>query len=223
MREALARPAAREAPARARAAAEAAPPRAPGRSAPGKEVRTQKQLAYERRRRQERTRKQQRAAKLLAQGMTQQAVAAELGVTTHTLRNWKSAPAFQRELERQRARAARKPASAPASERKPRPKREPARRRARARKPDPATGQQPEPAAAAANQPAIELDDGVPIFPDTAEGLHRARRLLRGTQAQQPALFRVRLHRRETWRAATTGAPRARTTRQSPPTIRTAA
>jgi transcriptional regulator with XRE-family HTH domain len=133
-------------------------------------VRTQKQLAYERRRRQERTRKQQRAAKLLAQGMTQQAVAAELGVTTHTLRNWKSAPAFQRELERQRARAARKPASAPASERKPRPKREPARRRARARKPDPATGQQPEPAAAAANQPAIELDDGVPIFPDTAEG-----------------------------------------------------
>ena len=74
-------------------------------------ARTEKQLAYERRRRQERTRKQRQAAKLLAQGMTQQAVAAELGVTTRTLRNWKSAPAFRRERERQHKRAARRPAA----------------------------------------------------------------------------------------------------------------
>jgi transposase len=67
-------------------------------------ARTEKQLAYERRRRQERTRKQKRAAKLLGQGMTQQAVAAELGVTTRTLRNWKAAPVFQRERERHRRR-----------------------------------------------------------------------------------------------------------------------
>jgi transposase len=66
------------------------------------QARTEKQLAYERRRRQERTRNQQRAARLLGQGMTQQAVAAELGVTTRTLRNWKAAPAFQRERERER-------------------------------------------------------------------------------------------------------------------------
>ena len=52
----------------------------------------------------ERTRKQKRAAKLLGQGMTQQAVAAELGVTTRTLRNWKAAPVFQRERERHRRR-----------------------------------------------------------------------------------------------------------------------
>jgi hypothetical protein len=43
--------------------------------------------------------------------MTQQAVAAELGVTTRTLRNWKSAPAFRRERERQHKRAARRPAA----------------------------------------------------------------------------------------------------------------
>ncbi len=103
VREALARSATREAPARAGAAAAAAArerPVAPPRGGRPR-ARTEKQLAYERRRRQERTRKQRRAAKLLAQGMTQQAVAAELGVTTRTLRNWKAAPAFQRERERQ--------------------------------------------------------------------------------------------------------------------------
>jgi len=38
-------------------------------------ARTQKQLAYERRRRRERTRKQKRAAKLLGQEMTQEQAA----------------------------------------------------------------------------------------------------------------------------------------------------
>jgi hypothetical protein len=55
-------------------------------------ARTEKQLAYERRRRQERTRKQRRAAKLLGQGMTQEPTASEVGVTSRTLRNWKAAP-----------------------------------------------------------------------------------------------------------------------------------
>jgi DNA-binding CsgD family transcriptional regulator len=90
VRERLGQRASLEAPARARAAAEAA--HREGRVAPRRggepvRARTEKQLAYERRRRQERTRKQKRAAKLLAQGMTQQAVAAELGVTTRTLRS----------------------------------------------------------------------------------------------------------------------------------------
>ena len=108
VRERLGRRATLEAPARARAAAEAAArePRVAPRRGERARARTQKQLAYERRRRQERTRKQKRAAKLLAQGMTQQAVAAELGVTTRTLRNWKAAPAFRRERERQHKRAA---------------------------------------------------------------------------------------------------------------------
>jgi hypothetical protein len=62
--------------------------------------RTEKQLAYERRRRQERTRKQKRAARLLGEGLTQEQAAAVVGVTSRTLRNWKAAPAFRRELER---------------------------------------------------------------------------------------------------------------------------
>ena len=120
VREALARPATLEAPARARAAAAAAARERPVAPRRGKEVRarTEKQLAYERRRRQERTRKQRQAAKLLAQGMTQPAVAAELGVTTRTLRNWKSAPAFRRERERQHKRAARQRAAPPSSKAK---------------------------------------------------------------------------------------------------------
>ena len=121
VREGLGRRATREAPDRARAAAEAAARESP--VAPRRVVRlrarTEKQLAYERRRRQERTRKQKRAAKLLAQGLTQQAVAAELGVTTRTLRNWKAAPAFHREQERQHKYAARPPAAAPSSKAKP--------------------------------------------------------------------------------------------------------
>ncbi len=108
VRERLAQRATLEAPARARAAAEAARERrvAPRTGGEPVRARTGKQLAYEHRRRQQRTRKQKRAAKLLAQGMTQQAVAAELGVTTRTLRNWKAAPTFQRERERQHKHAA---------------------------------------------------------------------------------------------------------------------
>jgi len=82
VRGALPQPATVEAPARARAAAEAAARerRVAPRRGERLRARTQKQLAYERRRRQQRTRKQKRAAKLLGQGMTQQAVAAELRV-----------------------------------------------------------------------------------------------------------------------------------------------
>jgi len=89
-----------EAPERARAA-EAARERlvAPGQRKRLGE-RTEKQLAYERRRRQERTRKQKRAARLLGEGLTQEQAAAVVGVTSRTLRNWKAAPAFRRELER---------------------------------------------------------------------------------------------------------------------------
>ncbi len=78
-------------------------------------ARTEKQLAYERRRRQERTRKQKRAAKLLGQGMTQHQAAAEVGVSTRTPRNWKAARAFRREPERQHKHAAREQPSGPPS------------------------------------------------------------------------------------------------------------
>ncbi|HEY8775611.1 MAG TPA: GIY-YIG nuclease family protein, partial [Gaiellaceae bacterium] len=78
VREALATPATREAPARARAAAAAAAQerRVAPRRGERLRARTQKQLAYERRRRQQRTAKQKWAAKLLAQGMTQHQAAA---------------------------------------------------------------------------------------------------------------------------------------------------
>jgi len=101
----------------ARAAAEAARERRVALRRGGEPVqaRTEKQLAYERRRRQERTRKQKRAAKLLGQGMTQQAVAAELCVTTRTLRNWKAAPASQSERERQDKQTARQRTAPPHS------------------------------------------------------------------------------------------------------------
>jgi len=157
VREALARPATLEAPARARAAAAAAARERPVAPRRGKEVRarTEKQLAYERRRRQERTRKQRQAAKLLAQGMTQQAVAAELGVTTRTLRNWKSAPAFRRERERQHKRGPRQ--RAPSSKAKT-PAREDAQhtRPDRAGEPRPAAQPQPDrPPAPAGQQQTI--------------------------------------------------------------------
>ena len=99
VREGLSRRATLEAPARARAAEAAARDRpvAPRRHE-RVHARTEKQRAYERRRRQERTRKQKLAAKLLAQGMTQQQTALAVGVTSRTLRNWKTAPPFHREL-----------------------------------------------------------------------------------------------------------------------------
>ncbi len=72
--------------------------------------RTEKQLAYERRRRQQRRQKQRRAARLLS-WMTQEQAAAVLGVSSRTLRNWKTAPAFRRELERARQPRLHQPAS----------------------------------------------------------------------------------------------------------------
>jgi hypothetical protein len=104
VREGLSRRATLEAPTHARAA-EAAAREGPRR---GERVRarTEKQRAYERRRRQERTRKQKLAARLLGQRMTQEQTALAVGVTSRTLRNWKAAPAFRRELERQHKRHA---------------------------------------------------------------------------------------------------------------------
>jgi len=151
VRERLAQRATLEAPARARAAAEAARERrvAPRTGGEPVRARTGKQLAYEHRRRQQRTRKQKRAAKLLAQGMTQQAVAAELGVTTRTLRNWKAAPTFQRERERQHKHAARQRAAPPHSKPKPR-----ARRGAKDTRRDRPRRSQP----AAEQTPAIDVE-----------------------------------------------------------------
>jgi hypothetical protein len=196
VREALSRRATVEAPARARAAAEAASERrvAPRRNAEPARVRTEKQLAYERRRRQERTRKQKRAAKLLGQGMTRQAVAAELGVTTRTLRNWKTAPAFQRERERQHKHTAHR-RTAPLSRLKPPTRREANdTRRDRSQRSRPTAEQTPaidvdqaereRPALAAEEQangahlprsPGASQHQGVPIFPNTPDG--RAARL----------------------------------------------
>jgi hypothetical protein len=178
VRHGLARRATVEAPQRARAAEAARESRVAAGRRKRLGGRTEKQLAYERRRRQQRTRLQKRAARLRAAGWRQDEIAAAVEVTTRTLRNWKSAPAYRRELERQRARGGRKPASAPASERKPRPQRRATQTRPdRHRRADRAAGRQPEPAPApATSEPAIELDDGVPIFPDTTEG--RSARLL---------------------------------------------
>ena len=148
-------------------------------------ARTQKQLAYERRRRQERTRKQKQAARLLAQGMTQQQAARAVGVTSRTLRNWKAAPA----LQRQHKRAAHPHTSAPSRTAKAPGRRDPAdARHDRAAKPRPAAQQQPERPPAPPGQqqtiadaadpprsPSTSEHDGVPIFPDTPDG--RAARL----------------------------------------------
>jgi hypothetical protein len=170
VRERLGQRASLEAPARARAAAEAAAASerrvAPRRGGAPVRARTEKQRAYERRRRQERTRKQKRAAKLLGQGMTQQAVAAELGVTTRTLRNWKAAPAFRRELERAHQRDQRGPASA-----RSRIAKRPVRRGADERQRDraPASPAQPQPVAEAKeNLPSgFRRVGGVPLWGDS--------------------------------------------------------
>jgi hypothetical protein len=138
---------------------------------------TEKQLAYERRRQEERAEKQERAAKLLGQGMTQQAAAAEVGVTSRTLRNWKASPAFRRERERRRKRAARQRA-APYSKFKPRARRDAENNRRTAggrpaaqpqpdRPPTPA-GQQ-ETIAETGEQPpsGFRSVDGVPLWGDS--------------------------------------------------------
>jgi hypothetical protein len=183
VREALGRPATLEAPARARVvAAEAAAgedPVAPRRGGRLR-ARTQKQLAYERRRRQERTRKQKQAARLLAQGMTQQQAARAVGVTSRTLRNWKAAPAFCHELERQHTRAAHPHTSAPSRNAKAPGRRDPAdARHDRAGKPRPAAQprrdrppappSQQQTAAEAREQPpnGFRYVDRVPLWGDS--------------------------------------------------------
>ena len=110
VREGFSRRSTVEAPARGRADAEAQVAAPDERAAPRRRrrrpKRTEKQLAYERRRRQTRTAKQRQAATLLTQ-MNQEQAAAAIGVTSRTLRNWKTAPAFRHERERQRKQAAR--------------------------------------------------------------------------------------------------------------------
>jgi len=106
VRRALASPASSEAPAEAARARAAA---AEGEAGPGRRARarTERELAYQRRRRRERAAKQKRAAKLLAREMQQLDVAAAVGVTARTLRNWNKTPALQRALARERAPAER--------------------------------------------------------------------------------------------------------------------
>jgi len=124
--------------------------------------------------------------------MTQQAVAGELGVTTRTLRNWKAAPAFQRERERERQhkQTARQRTAPPHSKLKP-PTRRDAEdtRRGRPRRSRPAAEQtraidveqaererpalaaeEPANGAAPPRSPVTSQHDGVPIFPDTPHG-----------------------------------------------------
>jgi len=109
VRSALANPATLTAPAaaaaaRAAAAAEAAKGQArfARRRGHSSRARTEKELAYQRRRRHARQAKQKRAATLLARGISKTAAAAAVGVSPRTLHNWNTTPSFSRELERQR-------------------------------------------------------------------------------------------------------------------------
>jgi len=127
--------------------------------------RTEKQLAYERRRRQERTRLQKQAAKLLGEGLTQEQAAAVLGVTSRTLRNWKAAPAFRRELERAQQRRQRGPSTPPRIARGP--VRRGADERQRERTPAPPAQQQPS-AETEENLPSgFRRVGGVPLWGDS--------------------------------------------------------
>jgi hypothetical protein len=87
----------------------------------GARPRTEKERAYQRRRRRERAATQKRAARLLARGRSQVAVAAALGVTTRTLRNWSGSPDFARLLERERERLQRPRPGSTRSSRRPAP------------------------------------------------------------------------------------------------------
>jgi hypothetical protein len=110
VRSSLQNPATLAAPATAaaaRAAAAADQARFARRRGRRSRARTEKELAYQLRRRRERQAKQRHGARLIAGGMTQVDAAAAVGVTARTLRNWKDTPSFRRELERQRERAAR--------------------------------------------------------------------------------------------------------------------
>jgi len=137
----------RAARARAAAAGEARAARGPGR---GGRAPTERQRAYQRRRRRARAAKQTRAARLLAQGLKRLEVAAALGVSDRTLRNWSKTPAFQRALARERARAER--ARTPAAPTRP--------GRVERQKPGRQTGRKASPTAAARTTAAGEQAAG---------------------------------------------------------------
>jgi len=183
VRSALANPATLAAPATAAAAARAA--RLARRRGRRSRARTEKELAYQLGRRRERVAKRRRAARLIGRGMTQTEAAGAVGVTARTLRNWKAAPGFRRELERQRERAARQRAPA-ADSNVEAPARQDAKqqRRDRARRPgppaqperdpSPAPPGQQETIAAAGERPRGGLRHvaGVPLWGD-ADGWPR--------------------------------------------------
>ena len=127
--------------------------------------RTEKQLAYERRRRQERTRMQKRAARLLGEGLTQEQAAAVVGVTSRTLRNWKAAPAFRRELERAQQRRQRGPSTRPRIGKGP--VRRGADERQRERAPAPPAQQQPSTEAEENLPSGFRRVGGVPLWGDS--------------------------------------------------------
>ena len=194
-----------EAPARARAADAAARegPVAPRRGELPR-ARTEKQRAYERRRRQERTRKQKLAARLLGQGMTQERTALAVGVTSRTLRNWKAAPAFRRELERQHKHAARSPTSTPSSERR-RPLGTP--KSAPSGRPQRRAKQQPVQTSSAAEPPPA-ADEARPAQPSSGRPIRRPTSVALPSTAEPPSArqgFAGFLDRKDAERAARVG------------------
>jgi len=96
---------------------------------------------------------------------TEQAALA-VGVSSRTLRNWKAAAAFQRELERQHKRAARQQTSAPSHNAKAPARRDPADTR-RARPPAPATEQETTADAGERPSSGFRRVDGVPLWGDS--------------------------------------------------------
>jgi Homeodomain-like domain/Meiotically up-regulated gene 113 len=125
------------------------------RRGPGSRARTEKELAYQRRRQRERTTKQRQAARLLARGRTQREAADAVGVSARTLRNWKHAPVFERALAGERDRLASRGTPTLPAPRRPRRRRAPTpeRRDEPQAQPDPAAEgprqpERPDPAAA---------------------------------------------------------------------------
>ena len=166
VRHGLARRATVEAPQRARAAEAARESRVAAAQRKRLGGRTERQLAYERRRRQQRTRLQKRAARLLGQGMRQEQVAAAVGVTSRTLRNWKAAPAFRRELERSQQGRLR-PAASVRSGRATSPVRRQADDQGRDRAPSPPAQQQPTAEAEEQLPSGFRYVNGVPLWGDS--------------------------------------------------------
>jgi hypothetical protein len=165
VRHGLARRATVEAPQRARAAEAARESRVAAGRRKRLGGRTEKQLAYERRRRQERTRMQKRAARLLS-WMSQEQAAVAVGVTSRTLRNWKAAPAFRRELERSQQRRLRPPTSV-RSRRATSPVRRQADDQGRDRAPSPPAQQQPTAEAEEQLPSGFRYVNGVPLWGDS--------------------------------------------------------